>query len=815
MLSCAVIAGAAASALVLQPSGKSSDKVAVQLAAEAAGPFEIDDTPESDAGQSSRRANEEIFQPATDAKRTASHLPTPDWPASLTAAANQSSILAGVLESTDWGVSAESTDRKLSLPTRDVLAATVADSNGLPTVRTAVLEQPIQQTQHQTPIQVAEANSGSTSEPVYPPFDDGMQLGSIPDRVTMSGDENASEKLTFEFRSAPWRDVLREFARRGNFHLQMEQAPTTNFDFYDSTAYTPLEALDLFNGYLIREGYVLLRRDRMLTLVSHKEGIPDNLVPRIEPERLEDYRDNEVVTTVMTAAGASGDAAQKAFQPLLGPLGKVVGFPRSDRVVLTDTVANLKHVRAILEAADSDLSRPNTVFELNNTSAIEVAAALNEFFAARNINPAFKQNPKSTTAFHYDMPVVIIPEPQTNRILVSAPRSLMKDVERLIQQLDVPPQQVVIQAMLVEVELGNTDESGVELGLQDSVLFDRSVVDKITSSAGSVVSQTATPGFNFNNQTPGNNTIVNPSTIAAQGLSNLALGRVNGDLGYGGLVLSAGSESVSILIRALSANFNIEVLSRPSIRAVNHQPAHIQIGEQVPVVQGVSLTAVGSANPIIKQQDAGLILDVTPHIRPDGSVFIDVVAENSKFETGTGASVPIFTDATNGNVVFSPRKAVTQAQTSVGVRSGETIVLGGMIARDVTTVERKVPMLGDIPWLGNAFRYDFSEAKRNELLIFLTPYIVNSPLQAERHKAMELDRHHFSQDAATQIYGPLYSSENGMPIEEEHAPPMEWMPPSGNIGPIRPVPTPDSLPEIPDIDSSPPATTMRWNSKRR
>ncbi len=129
------------------------------------------------------------------------------------------------------------------------------------------------------------------------------------------------------------------------------------------------------------------------------------------------------------------------------------------------------------------------------------------------------------------------------------------------------------------------------------------------------------------------------------------MGRINGDLGFGGLVLSAGSESISVLLRALRQNFHVDILSRPQIRALDNHEALIQIGRQVPVVDGVSVTAVGSANPVIRQDQSGIILKVVPQIGGDGNVLIDVKAEKSAYLLTPGTGVPIFTDATNGNVI--------------------------------------------------------------------------------------------------------------------------------------------------------------------
>jgi len=181
-------------------------------------------------------------------------------------------------------------------------------------------------------------------------------------------------------------------------------------------------------------------------------------------------------------------------------------------------------------------------------------------------------------------------------------------------------------------------------------------------------------------------------------------------------------------------------LSRPQIRTIDNIEAMIQIGKQVPVVDGVSVTAVGSANPVIRQDQSGIILKVTPKISPDNQVLVDVKAEKSAYQLTPGTGVPIFTDATNGNVIEAPVKDITTAATTVNIESGETVVLGGMITRDLISLNRKVPFLGDIPYLGKLFQYNLNDTKRKELLIFLTPVIVRNRLESETQKSEEIGR---------------------------------------------------------------------------
>src|SRR5690606_16962405 len=122
-----------------------------------------------------------------------------------------------------------------------------------------------------------------------------------------------------------------------------------------------------------------------------------------------------------------------------------------------------------------------------------------------------------------------------------------------------------------------------------------------------------------------------------QGLSNFALGRTNSDLGFGGMVLSASSDAVSVLIRALEARRNVRILSRPQVMALDNQPAIIQLGQTVPVINGFApqnLTFV----PTVEQRDVGIILQVTPRINPAGQVVMTVDAQKSGL---SGNGVPL------------------------------------------------------------------------------------------------------------------------------------------------------------------------------
>lgn len=447
---------------------------------------------------------------------------------------------------------------------------------------------------------------------------------------------------------------------------------------------------------------------------------------------------------------------------------------RTNTIVAVGSAEALSVVHAILLRLDTDDTRKRTtqVIPLRNAPVELVSAAILDFLAQQQALQD-SQDDLISNIERLRQEVVVAPDTNGNALIVSASPEYFSEIAQIIRELDATPPQVVIQALLVEVQLDNTDEFGVELGFQDPLLFSRSIINSIDdivtltqtttqnntqTTNQTVISQNPTPGFLFNNTTSplGNNVdpaATNPSTIGTQGISNFSLGRQNSDLGFGGFVFSAQSEAVSVLIRALAAKRTVHVLSRPQIRTTHNNLATIQVGSEVPVVNGVVVTE-NIVTPTIEQRNTGIILEVTPRITPDGTIAMEVYAEKSSL---SDAGVPVFTDATTGNTIQSQIRDVSIADTTVSVPNGQTIVIGGMITKTDETLERKVPWLGDMPIVGRAFRFDGTNTRRTELLIFLTPRIIFNDTDSEMIKQVESERLHFIESEAEEIHGPLYS----------------------------------------------------------
>lgn len=439
---------------------------------------------------------------------------------------------------------------------------------------------------------------------------------------------------------------------------------------------------------------------------------------------------------------------------------------RTNTVLAVGSAESLSVVEALLLRLDSEDTRQQTrsVIPLRNAPADLVAQTLLDYLEQQQALQDSSEDLISNIE-RVRQQVLIAPDLNSNSLIVSASPQYYSQITQIIEQLDAQPPEVVIQALLVEVSLDATDEFGIELGFQDPLLMTRSLATTTTGGV-TTLATTGSPGLNFNNTSvPLGNNIgpgSNPGNVATQGLSNFSLGRANGDLGFGGFVFSAQSDAVSVLLRALASRRTVHVLSRPQVRTTHNNEAYVTVGQQVPVVNGVTTNQLGTANPVVTPQQVGITLRVTPRITPDGIVAMTVFADKSSL---SDQGVPIFVQTT-GAAIESPIINQSQAQTTVNVPNGQTIVIGGMITKSDSTLERKVPWLGDLPIVGKAFRYDGTTTSRTELLIFLTPRIVMSDLDSELHKQVESERTHFIESEAEEVHGPLFSVPQGTVFPE-------------------------------------------------
>ena len=404
---------------------------------------------------------------------------------------------------------------------------------------------------------------------------------------------------------------------------------------------------------------------------------------------------------------------------------------RTNSVVAVGSLSDLEVVESVVLRLDTEgfAARRTEVIWLRNASADVVANAITEYVTARRTGINSIQQIQQGGAGVYDLPdrdLIVVPELVSNSVLLSVSPRLYDTIRRVIDQLDRRPPMIMVKVLLAEVNLADGVEWGVELGLQDSLLFDRGIAG--TSSV---------PGFNFNNAGLPNANTTSRNAAPGQAISAFGLGRASSDFGYGGFVLSAASDSISLLLRSLQDANRLQVLSRPMIMTRDNTEALVQVGQLIPRIAGV--VPVGLTVQIdTADVPVGLILRVLPRVGADGLIRMEIDAERSSLGP-LSDGVPVGFDA-NGNPIISPPINITRAQSFLTAFSGQTVVYGGLIQKTRTQFSRRVPYISSIPVLGKLFRYDQETEVRSELLIIMTPMVVSGDEDLEYIKQEESGR---------------------------------------------------------------------------
>ena len=328
---------------------------------------------------------------------------------------------------------------------------------------------------------------------------------------------------------------------------------------------------------------------------------------------------------------------------------------------------------------------------------------------------------------------VISVDPVTHNLVVIADEETSQQISNVIANLDAPEPQVLIKVVFVEVD----DNKASAIGVQgDYTGFNKN----FSQLAGYTTNFAVVPGGNnaANTVVP---TSITPVYSSVSAGNNFGLPQtLPGATGNGGFYQLMGNDFTAT-VQALATAGKAQVLSRPSILARDGQQAEIVVGQSIYLPSGVSFTAVGnsvSTVPTINgsYQNVGIQLDVTPFIGANNLVQMILEPQTTSIDNSSPGQV-IEGGSVISSPVFAPNINKRSANTVVVTPDGQPVVIGGLIGSDKSSNDSKVPFLGDIPLLGQLFRFSAKSSTKSELLIFLTPHIVHAPEQLANMSAHE------------------------------------------------------------------------------
>lgn len=419
----------------------------------------------------------------------------------------------------------------------------------------------------------------------------------------------------------------------------------------------------------------------------------------------------------------------------------LVSDSRTNSVLVSGDEIERARLRTLINHLDTPLEQSGNVkvIYLEYAEAAEIADVLTRVMKnISDLEPA-----EGSSARRQSDSATIEADEGTNALIITADTDEMAALEAVIHRLDIRRAQVLVEAIIVEMEVIDGQDLGLQWLFADS-----------NGSFGSNVNANDTRTQNLANAIfPGqdNNSANQDNDFNLTDVAGALAGTPGLSFGWGQI---DDSLTMVVILNALKETQNANILSTPSILTLDNEEAFITVGQNVPFVTG-SFTNTGGAgssvNPFqtIERQNVGITLTVTPHINEGDAVVLDISQEVSSL---SGLSVAASDLITNERMI----------QTKVLAIDGEIVVLGGLIKDDVQDAQQKVPFLGDIPYLGRLFRSDREQVTKQNLMIFLRPTIIRDNKQLAGATAQKYS-YIRDQQALRKAQGLLYLDDQDIP----------------------------------------------------
>lgn len=447
----------------------------------------------------------------------------------------------------------------------------------------------------------------------------------------------------------------------------------------------------------------ITRTRKIISLLDQEEGEFDyEIIPIIHASAEDIEGIIKAVTTPSAGGGNEGQAQSQSFE--------IAVDNRSNSLLLTGNIKRRLQIRRLISKLDTPLDGDGntSVIYLNYIEAAEIAPIL------EGVGNALLRETKTE-----DLNEFSIQSSETNNALViSAPQAVMNSIKSVIKRLDIPRAQVLVEAVVVSVSGDFNNElgfAGVGSEVFDDTL-DGNVFGANLDSAGASASDA------FSGLAAANAAGTDPGTAIA--------GALAGSSGFTYGYLEDGN--LGAVLRAVASRSKSNIMSTPTIVALDNEEASLLVGQNIPFITGSATSSGANVNnpfQTIERQDVGITLNITPRINQGDSITLDIeqTTENVSQTTVAGAS-DLVTDKTEIN-------------TSVLIRDGQILVLGGLMSESDSDSRTQIPILGDIPFLGRLFRSKSKSKIKNNLVVFIKPTILKDQLQingitAERYAFM-------------------------------------------------------------------------------
>ncbi len=517
--------------------------------------------------------------------------------------------------------------------------------------------------------------------------------GPMETHIDLKKDQQGQDFVTLNFTNIEISALVKVLSEMTHRNFLVDERITGKLTVMTPTKLTPDEAYQVFLSALEIKGFTAIEDGKFVRIIPAAAARQSGLKVLMDGE----MPGEGFITKFVRLKFMNSQEATRTLMPLLTRDGSLISYAATNSIIVTDPAHNIRKIESLIAALDVPAQEGKgkiSVYPLHNADAEDISKVLTSLIARLPATTGAQAQQPAGTATILEGTVSVAADKATNTLVIVGSPGDYDTIRDLIQKLDIPRRQVYVEAAIIEMSLTKQKEFGFEFQSYNT--------------------NGAIGGTNFGNI--GNVITSGPSALA--NLNGLNVGIVKGTYTYKGTEYL----NVGALIHALQSDGEVNILSMPNIMATDNQKAEIMVGENIPATTGqVQSASTGSAiTNSMERKDVGVILKLTPQITSDDSVRLDLYQEISAVTTIAGV------DANVSGPVTSKR-AVT---TSVVVRHGETMVIGGLIRDNVNASMSKVPFLADIPLIGWLFQYNTTKVEKTNLMIFITPYIIKNEVDA-------------------------------------------------------------------------------------
>jgi len=577
------------------------------------------------------------------------------------------------------------------------------------------------------------------------------------------------------------------------------------------------EAYKVFESVLDVHGFATVETGKVIKIIPSPDARTKNIETRTRTRGDDD--DDQVVTQLMPLRYADPDQVKRLFTPMVSKSSVILSYTPTNTLIITDRYSNIARLMNILKTIDiPGVGREITVFPIHNAAASNLVSLLEKVFKTTSSTPkkgkktvatdrsaAFvadertntiimvaseddtdrirglikildQETPKGKEKIHVyyleyadakelvavlkDLPkekkskkegakeapvvssdVTITADKATNSVIITADRDDYATLVEIIRQIDIPRSMVYIEALIMEVNAEKSFELGTEWIVGDDF-----------SAASGKYQGAYGGGFRADE---GNLSAISNGVLA----SGFSLGILSEAISFGPeddpTITFPG---ISAIVNAYKKDDDVNILSTPQLLTTDNQEASITVGKNVPYQTTTSTTDNDTYNSY-EYRDVGKTLKITPQINKDRMVRLNISLEVSSLADAT--------------VTTQPTTLKRTVETTVMVKDGNTVVIGGLIDDTFSQTEYKVPCLGDVPGLGWLFKTRAKGSEKSNLYIFITPKVLQNP--AEATSVSQSKRNDIDEKMETQIK--LYRGES----ETEDTPPTQTGAPGESI----------------------------------